>query len=148
MRMAAQAREPLTVPLREAKAPLVIAIDIGTSGLRSFLFDVRGRPVANAIARRDRPLRTAADGEATVDPDERVRATADAIDETLARASRRATDIAAVATSTFWHSLMGVDARGRPTTRVLTWADTRAHRDGVSLRGSRRCGGSVRPVDQ
>jgi len=134
MRTAAQAREPLAVPLREAKAPLVIAIDIGTSGLRSFLFDVRGRPVANAIARRDRPLRTAADGEATVDPDERVRATADAIDETLARASRRATDIVAVATSTFWHSLMGVDARGRPTTRVLTWADTRAHRAAAALR--------------
>ena len=134
MRTAAQAREPLTVPLREAKAPLVIAIDIGTSGLRSFLFDVRGRPIANAIAHRDRPLRTAADGEATVDPDERVRATADAIDETLARASRRATDIAAVATSTFWHSLMGVDAGGRPTTRVLTWADTRARRAAAALR--------------
>src|SRR2546428_198402 len=134
MRTAALAREPLTVPLREAKAPLVIAIDIGTSGLRSFLFDVRGRPIANAIAHRDRPLRTAADGEATVDPDERVRATADAIDETLARASRRATDIAAVATSTFWHSLMGVDAGGRPTTRVLTWADTRARRAAAALR--------------
>src|SRR5437667_1730743 len=134
MRTAAQAREPLTVPLREAKAPLVIAIDIGTSGLRSFLFDARGHPVANAIAHRDRPLRTAADGEATVDPDERVRAAADAIDETLASARRRATDIVAVATSTFWHSLMGVDARGRPTTRVLTWADTRARRAAAALR--------------
>lgn len=134
MRTAARAREPLTVPLREAKAPLVIAIDIGTSGLRSFLFDVRGRPVANSIAHRDRPLRTGADGEATVDPDERVRATADAIDETLARASRRAVDIAAVATSTFWHSLMGIDARGRPTTPVLTWADTRARGAAAALR--------------
>src|SRR5213596_3321952 len=134
MRTAAQAREPLTVPLREAKAPLVIAIDIGTSGLRSFLFDARGHPVANAIAHRDRPLRTAADGEATVDPDERVRAAADAIDETLASARRRATDIVAVATSTFWHSLMGVDARGRPTTRVLTWADTRARGAAAALR--------------
>src|SRR5881396_3579782 len=134
MRTAAQAREPLTVPLREAKAPLVIAIDIGTSGLRSFLFDARGHPVANAIAHRDRPLRTAADGEATVDPDERVRAAADAIDETLASARRRATDIVAVATSTFWHSLVGVDAGGRPTTRVLTWADTRARGAAAALR--------------
>src|SRR5438552_16774652 len=107
MRTAAQAREPLTVPLREAKAPLVIAIDIGTSGLRSFLFDARGHPVANAIAHRDRPLRTAADGEATVDPDERVRAAAVAIDETLASARRRATDIVAGATSIVWHSPLG-----------------------------------------
>src|SRR5881628_3651159 len=125
MRKAALAREPLAIPLREARAPLVIAIDIGSSGLRSFLFDSRGRPVAAAIARRDRPLRVSSDGEATVDPDERVRATADAIDETLAAAGKRAGDIAVVAMCTFWHSVMGVDTRGRPTTRVLTWADTR-----------------------
>src|SRR2546422_6415364 len=127
-------REPLAFPLRAAKAPLVLAIDIGTSGLRSFLFDVRGRPVANAIAHRDRAPRFGTDGEVSVDPDERVRATADAIDETLAGAGRRAGDIVAVATCTFWHSLMGVDGRGRPTTRVLTWADTRARAAAAALR--------------
>src|SRR5439155_9397005 len=84
--------------------------------------------------RRDRTPRTAADGEVSVDPDERVRAAADAIDETLAAAGRRAKEIAAVATSTFWHSLVGVDARGRPTTRVLTWADTRARGAAAALR--------------
>jgi gluconokinase len=134
MRKAALAREPLAIPLREAKAPLVIAIDIGSSGLRSFLFDSRGRPVAAAIARRDAPLRVSSDGEATVDPDERVRATADALDETLAAAGRRAGEIAVVATCTFWHSVMGVDTRGRPTTRVLTWADTRARDAAAALR--------------
>ena len=128
------ANEPLAITLREAKPPLVLAIDIGTSGLRTFLFDLRGKPVGSAIARRDRGPRTGADGEVTVDADERVRATADAIDETLAAAGRRATEIAAVATSTFWHSLMGVDARGRPTTRVLTWADTRARAAAAALR--------------
>src|SRR2546422_7599522 len=127
-------REPLAFPLRDAKAPLVLAIDIGTSGLRSFLFDVRGRPVANAIAHRDRAPRFGTDGEVSVDPDERVRATADAIDETLAGAGRRAGDIVAVATCTFWHSLMGVDGRGRPTTRVITWADTRARAAAAALR--------------
>src|SRR5881296_3444823 len=78
-------REPLAVRLREAQAPLVLSIDIGTSGLRSFLFDVAGRPVASAIAHRDRPVRTSIDGEASLDADERLRATASAIDETLAR---------------------------------------------------------------
>ena len=112
----------------------MLAIDIGTSGLRSFLFDVRGRPVVNAIAHRDAALRTATDGEASVDPDERVRATADAIDETLAHAGRRAGEIVAVGICTFWHSLMGVDGRGRPTTRVLTWADTRARAAAAALR--------------
>jgi gluconokinase len=128
------ASEPLAVTLREAKPPLVLALDIGTSGLRTFLFDVRGRPVGSAIARRDRAPRTGADGEVSVDADERVRAASDAIDETLAAAGRRAGEIATVATSTFWHSLVGVDARGRPTTRVLTWADTRARAAAAALR--------------
>jgi gluconokinase len=128
------ANEPLAISLREARSPLVLAIDIGTSGLRTFLFDVRGRPIGSAIARRDRPPRTAPDGEVSVDADERVSSAADAIDETLAAAGRRAKEIAAVGTSTFWHSLMGVDARGHPTTRVLTWADTRARGAAAALR--------------
>src|SRR5438477_20410 len=134
MRKAALVGEPLAIPLREATAPLVIAVDIGTSGLRSFLFDSRGRPIARAIAHRDRPLRVSNDGEATVDPDERVRATADAIDETVAAAGKRAADIAVVAVCAFWHSVMGVDTRGRPTTPVLTWADTRARDAAAALR--------------
>src|SRR2546428_11357082 len=135
MGRAGPAREPLAIPLREAKPPLVLALDVGTSGLRSFLFDVAGRPVASAIAHRDRPVRTSTDGEASLDPDERVRATASAIDETLARAGRRVGEIAVVAFSTFWHSVLGIDERGRPTTRVLTWADTRARGAAAALRG-------------
>jgi len=127
-------REPLAIPLREARAPLVLALDIGTSGLRVFLFDVRGRPIARSIAHADRPVRVSADGEATVDADERVRAACGLIDAAVASAGRRAGEIAAVATSTFWHSLVGVDERGRPTTRVLTWADTRARGAAAALR--------------
>ena len=127
-------REPLAIPLRDARSPMVLAIDIGTSGLRVFLFDGRARPIAHCIAHADRPLRISADGEATVDADERVRAACATIDVVLAKAGRRASEIAAVAVSTFWHSLMGVDAAGRPTTRVLTWADTRARGPAAALR--------------
>jgi gluconokinase len=127
-------REPLAIPLREARAPLVLALDIGTSGLRAFLFDARGRPILRCIAHAERPVRTSADGEASVDADERVRAACGAIDAVLASAGRRAGDIVAVAASTFWHSLLGVDERGRPTTRVLTWADTRARGAAAALR--------------
>jgi len=127
-------REPLAIPLREARAPLVLALDIGTSGLRAFLFDARGRPIARCVAHADRPVRTSADGEVTVDAEERVRAACRAIDAVLESAGRRAGEIAAVGTSTFWHSLLGVDAHGRPTTRVLTWADTRARDAAAALR--------------
>jgi gluconokinase len=134
MRKAALVREPLAITLREAKGPLALALDIGSSGLRTFLFDARGRPVGRAIAHRERPLRVSSAGEATVDADERVRAAASAIDETLAAAGRRAGDIAVVATCTFWHSVLGVDTSGKPTTPVLTWADTRARFAAAALR--------------
>ncbi|MSQ37737.1 MAG: carbohydrate kinase [Chloroflexi bacterium] len=127
-------REPLAIALRDAKAPLVLALDIGTSGMRGFVFDVRGYPVRSCIVTADAPLRTSPDGEATLDGDERFRATCGVIDAVLARLGRRAADLAAVAMSTFWHSLVGVDANGRATTRVLTWADTRAHGAAVALR--------------
>jgi gluconokinase len=112
----------------------VLALDIGTSGLRVFLFDTRGRPIAPFVAHADRPVRISTDGEATVDPEERVRAACRAIDTVVASAGRRAGEIAAVATSTFWHSLVGVGADGRATTRVLTWADTRARGAAAALR--------------
>jgi len=127
-------REPLAIPLREARPPFVLALDIGTSGLRVFLFDSRGRPIARCIAQSDRPVLTSPDGEVTVDADESVRAVYGAIDAVLASAGRRAGEIEAVAASTFWHSLLGVDDRGRPTTRVLTWADTRARAAAAALR--------------
>src|SRR5256885_14454008 len=135
MRKAGLVREPLAIPLREAKPPLVLALDVGTSGLRSFLFDVAGRPVASAIAHRDRPVRTSTDGEASLDADERVRATASAIDETLARAGRRVGEIAVVAFSTFWHSGLGADARGPPTTPGPPRAHTPAPAPPAGLRG-------------
>lgn len=52
----------------------------------------------------------------------------------LAAAGRRAADIGAVAVTTFWHSLLGVDDAGRPTTRVITWADTRPRAASATLR--------------
>ena len=127
-------REPLAIPLRAARPPLVLALDVGTSGLRAFLFDARARPIRSCIAHSDRAVRTSADGEATLDASERASAAIGAIDRVVDRAGKRAGEIAAVATSTFWHSLVGIDTTGKPTTRVLTWADTRARRAAQGLR--------------
>lgn len=40
----------------------------------------------------------------------------------------------AVVAAAFWHSLMGVDARGSPTTPVYGWGDTRAAGTALALR--------------
>lgn len=127
-------REPLAIPLREARAPLVLALDVGTSGLRAFVFDAKARPVAPAVAWSRKATRTSRLGEASLDADERARAAFACIDAVMGVLGRRAPEVAAVAVSTFWHSLLGIDARGRPTTRVITWADTRARDAAAVLR--------------
>ena len=69
---------------------------------------------------------TTRDGGATLDADKLCALVFAAVDETLGCAGERVGKIAGVAVSTFWHSVLGVDRRGRPTTPVFTWADRRA----------------------
>lgn len=46
------------------------------------------------------------------------------IDSALLKAKRY--EITHVVTCSFWHSLVGIDVRGKPTTKVIGWADTRS----------------------
>src|SRR5579859_3761658 len=94
------------------QAPYVLALDIGTSSVRALLFDATGVGVPSVHVQRTYPLLETDDGEIAVDADLLVAATADVVDE-------------AVATDTFWHSLVAVDTNGKPLTPVITWADTR-----------------------
>lgn len=48
------------------------------------------------------------------------------IDRLLDKLGDKSAEITAVGISTFWHSLMGIDARGEPRTPVLMWSDVRA----------------------
>lgn len=115
-----------TVPLAEARAPLALAIDVGTSSTRVVAFDARARGLSRARARATHALTTDAAGAATLDPDQIVDGVAECIDAVLRRLGKRAADVAVVGTSAFWHGLLGIDARGRPTTPLFTWADMRA----------------------
>jgi gluconokinase len=103
----------------------VLALDLGTSSVRAMVFDdqVRARP--EALARRGFDLSIAADdsGTATLDADEYLAALVACIDE-LAKAGHL-DDIGLVAASAQWHSVLPVDAAGRPLSPVITWLDTR-----------------------
>jgi gluconokinase len=66
------------------------------------------------------------------DADELVDLIARAVDGTLEKAPDA--PVRAVAISTFWHSVLGVDGSGEPTTPVLTWADRRAAGAAAELR--------------
>src|SRR5207245_4794984 len=90
-------------------APFILALDIGTSSVRALLFDAAGTAVPNVHAQRTYKLTISKEGEVSVDADMLVATVAEMIDETLAAAGSLTAQIAAVATDTFWHTLVGVD---------------------------------------
>ena len=57
-----------------------------------------------------------------------------AIDILLEKTNKLKAEIELVASSAFWHSLVGVNAKGSPTTKVLGWADTRSRAETAVLR--------------
>jgi gluconokinase len=110
--------------LAGTKPPYLLALDVGTSGVRAALFDELGREIDGAesrSARRSAPFSPF--GE--LDADLIVHQVIETIDELLKSSLHSGAQIEFIALSCFWHSLMGVDLQGRPTTPVLTWADTR-----------------------
>lgn len=114
----------------------VLAVDVGTSSVRAALFDAAGDAVPHTIAQRQYPQLTSDEGEIAVDADVLVAATVAVIDTALALAGPLAQHIAAVATDTFWHSLVAVDSSGKALTSVITWADTRPRNAAAELRAA------------
>ncbi len=101
----------------------VLALDIGTSSARAALFDDRGRLLEGTLRRVSYRLETGPDGRAELAPiglAEQIERLLDAVHATAPSSVR------AVGISSFWHSLLGLDTEGHPTTAVSMWADTRA----------------------
>ena len=109
----------------------LLSIDVGTSGVRAALFDERGREVPGAQTRSRRAFTPVSDF-AELDADQIVTEVINTIDELLTNELHGPIDLIAI--STFWHSLIGIDLAGAPTTPLLTWADTRARRFAKALR--------------
>ena len=112
----------------------VLALDLGTSSVRAVVYDVRGRMVDPTL--RDLPykVQTTAPGEVSSDPDALIGLIAKSIDQTVKAARKQRISIIAAGVSCYWHSLMGVGHDGRPTTELLTWADTRSAGESGRLR--------------
>lgn len=109
--------------LNSLKLPLILSLDIGSSSVRSCLFDAGLRMLPRSLVKIAHSSTTANDGSVEFDATGLIGRVESAIDMALSRANR---PVDAVALCSFWHSLVGVDDRGRPITPVLTWADTRS----------------------
>jgi gluconokinase len=107
-----------------SKTPAVLALDIGTSGVRASLFDQRGNEMDGARV-RFQTRHSAFDHLTDADADSTVSLVAETIDALLDKPHSATHRIELIAVSCFWHSLVGVDREGVPTTSILGWADTR-----------------------
>jgi gluconokinase len=102
----------------------ILSVDVGSSSVRAGLYDGSGESVEGTEVKLDYEFDYTPDGGASKDAGELLDLAARAVDGTLSKAGDAG--ISGVAMSTFWHSVLGVDRNGRPTTPVLTWADRRA----------------------
>ncbi|MBI4552499.1 MAG: gluconokinase [Candidatus Latescibacteria bacterium] len=107
-----------------AEPPFVLALDIGTSSVRTIVFDRLGQP-AGAQAQVAYEMRTTPDGGVEIDADHLIGIVGQTLDALYDQAYPSLSHVIGVAVSTFWHNLIGVDADGRAVTPLISWADTR-----------------------
>ncbi|HEX9961825.1 MAG TPA: gluconokinase [Pyrinomonadaceae bacterium] len=108
--------------------PHVLAIDIGTSSIRAALYDEKASVLPETMVKNERVLTATEDGGAEIDTGEAFEQVVQAVDAVLKKTKNTPVEIGFVAASSFWHSLVGVDKKGAPTTKVFGWADTRSRK--------------------
>jgi gluconokinase len=120
------------------ESPLILALDMGTSSSRTALFTATGERFTHTTHQVAYPLITSNEGAAELDPNVFRKAVLTCLDETLRQYRQdpalNGRPIAAIGVTSFWHSFIGVDAKGAPVTRVVTWADARCRPDAAALR--------------
>lgn len=111
---------------------LILGLDIGSSSVRGALFDHAGKIQAGSLVKIDASLV----GDELVVADKVLDNVIAAIDGVFEKSSDSKGDITHIASCAFWHSLVGVDSFGIPTTEVFTWADTRSREYTTKLRAT------------
>ena len=112
-----------------APAPVVIGLDVGTTGVKAVAF-APGTPWRR-VAIREYPLLRPAPGQLVQDPATVLAACADALAHCVAGAG--AAEVLAVSVSAAMHGLIALDADCVPITPLITWADSRAREEARAL---------------
>lgn len=117
------------------QGPWVLVLDVGSSSVRAWLFDADGDGVdPGPEAQRPYAWRARPAGAMEQEAAPILEAVVAAVDAALEHARAAGLAIAAVATTTLWHSLLGVGGAGEPLTPVYAWGDVRAAPDALALR--------------
>ena len=107
-----------------APPPVVLALDLGSSGVRGVAFDVLGRSLAGLEAQEDASLHYAAGGVTEVPLAAYLAAAETVLDRLHARLGNR--PVLAVAMTSIASSLVVLDKRGEPVGPALSYADSRS----------------------
>jgi gluconokinase len=113
----------------------ILALDIGSSSVRARFYSREGGALDPGPGTQIRYRWSAPrEGVMEYDPRELLGHVTDVLDAAVQVVRHEALDLSAVAVATFWHGLMGLDARGAPATPLFGWGDTRAATGAAWLR--------------
>ncbi|MDR0841461.1 MAG: xylulokinase [Christensenellaceae bacterium] len=101
----------------------LMGVDIGTSGVKTVLFDTEGAQIASASA--EYPLYQPQNGWAEQDPDDWWEGAAHTIREAIEKAGIDPKAICGVGLSGQMHGLVMLDKSGAPLRRSIIWCDGR-----------------------
>ncbi|QMV43606.1 gluconokinase [Cohnella cholangitidis] len=102
----------------------MIGVDIGTTSTKAVLFDEKGKPVAKADA--GYPLHTPTASVAEQDPEQIFRAVIHTLKQVVSDGRIGADQVMFVSFSSAMHSVIAIDADGKPLTPCITWGDNRS----------------------
>jgi gluconokinase len=104
---------------------LILAVDVGSSSTRAMIFDRQGQALDGVFAQVRYQPDTTPDGGSTFEAEPLCGAIFECIDIVLQQAGDHAERVGLVAMDTLVSNLLGLDANGRTTTPIYTWADVR-----------------------
>jgi gluconokinase len=102
----------------------IIGVDIGTTSTKSVLFTEAGQVVGKALVTY--PLYTPDVATAEQDPEEIFAAVVKTVGRLMADYVLNPSQVLGLCFGSAMHSLILVDAAGKPLTRSITWADNRS----------------------
>ncbi|MGE5529518.1 MAG: xylulokinase [Patescibacteria group bacterium] len=107
--------------------PLLLGIDIGTTGCKVGLFDRHGNKLATATG--EYKTSSPSPGWAEQDPEDWWRAAQSGMAQVFAQARVAAEAVKAVGLSNMSTTVLPVDKQGRPLRKAIVWPDTRAQEE-------------------
>ncbi|UZQ83322.1 gluconokinase [Thermoanaerobacter sp. RKWS2] len=101
-----------------------LGVDIGTTGVRSIVFDSEGKLIASDY--KEYPMICLEKGMAELDPNIVFQSFTEVVRNSILKSKISNKEIRAIGLSAQMHSILALDKEGNNLTNVITWADTRA----------------------